>query len=61
MKAFKLLMALVLLSGFSSMAQSYRSRPVSEAEIYKNGVFYSVAQTEIVFKIKVEKTLIYWV
>ncbi len=57
MKAFKLLMALVLLSGFSSMAQSYRSRPVSEAEIYKNGVFYSVAQTEIVFKIKVEKTL----
>lgn len=57
MKRVKLLIGLSLLLSCSAMAQSYKSYPLAETQTAQNGVFYSVAQTELVFKVKVEKTV----
>lgn len=58
MKNNKSLIAILCLLcvNLGAMAQSYRSYPASEAQISQNGIFYSIPQTEIVFKVKVEKT-----
>ncbi len=57
MKKLSLLVILSVLLSFSSIAQSYKSYPLSEVQTSQSGVFYSVAQTELVFKVKVEKTV----
>lgn len=57
MKRVRLLIGLSLLLSCSLMAQNYRSYPLSETQTSQNGVFYSVAQTELVFKVKVEKNV----
>lgn len=56
MKATKIFLSLLALTTMSTFAQNYKSQTISEAETYQNGVYYSVAQTEIVFNVKVEKT-----
>lgn len=56
MKATKIFLSLMALTTMSVFAQNYKSQTLSESQTYQNGVYYSVAQTEIVFKVKVEKT-----
>ncbi|MBR1770078.1 MAG: DUF4831 family protein [Bacteroidales bacterium] len=57
MKRYVILAALLFTVSLHVVAQSYKSYPLREANTLENGIFYSVPQTELVLKVKVEKTV----